>query len=112
MTFSERAKQSDTPGGRIERRALLAGLGSLIFAAPAIVRASSLMPVKVVEWVPLALPVGEEPHAGWIERLAYKAMDNVLKAGWTPERAAPFYGGMSESKMQSAVAYARRHGFL
>ena len=86
MTFSERGKQSDakrlalrtlhspngTPGGRIERRALLAGLGSLIFAAPAIVRASTLMQVKVVEWVPLALPVGEKPHAGWIERLAYK----------------------------------------
>ena len=126
MTFSERGKQSDakrlalrtlhspngTPGGRIERRALLAGLGSLIFAAPAIVRASSLMQVKVVEWVPLALPVGEKPHAGWIERLAFKAMDNVLKAGWTPERATPFYGGLSEGEMRSAVAYARQHGFL
>ena len=30
----------------IKRRALLTGLGSLIVGAPAIVRASSLMPVK------------------------------------------------------------------
>ena len=58
------------------------------------------------------LPVGEKPHAGWIERLAFKAMDNVLKAGWTPERATPFYGGISESEMRGMVAYARRHGLL
>jgi len=126
MTFSERGKQSDakrlalrtlhspngTPGGRIERRALLAGLGSLIFAAPAIVRASTLMPVKAGERVPLVLPAGDKHYAGWAERLAYKAMDNVLKRGWTPERAAPFYGGISESKMRSLVADARRRGFL
>jgi hypothetical protein len=36
----------------------------------------------------------------------------VLKNGWTPERAGSFYGGISESKMRSMVAYARRHGFL
>jgi hypothetical protein len=37
---------------------------------------------------------------------------HVLKTGWTPERAAPFYGGISEIKMRSMVAYARRQGFL
>ena len=63
-----------------------------------------------VEWVPLVLPVGEKPHAGWIERLAYKTMDNVLNAGWTPELAAHIYGGISESKMRSMVAYARQQG--
>jgi hypothetical protein len=31
-------------------------------------------------------------------------MDHVLKTGWTPERAAPFYGGISEIKMRSMVA--------
>ena len=39
-------------------------------------------------------------------------MEHVLKTGWTPERAASFYGAISESKMRSMVAYARRHGFL
>jgi hypothetical protein len=95
----------------IKRRALLTGLVSLIVGAPAFVRASSLMQVKVVEWTPLAPPANEKHYAGWIDRLAYK-MDDVLKAGWAPERAAPFYGGISERKMLSMVAYARRQNFL
>jgi hypothetical protein len=52
------------------------------------------------------------PSAGWAERVGYNMMDHVLETGWTPERAASFYGGMSESKMRSMVAYARRQGFL
>ena len=76
------------------------------------------MPIKVVDWTPLASPVneiwerGERPSAGWAERVGYQMMEHVLKTGWTPERAASFYGGISESKMRSMVAYARRHGFL
>jgi hypothetical protein len=93
------------------RRDLLIGVNSLL-CAPAIVRASSLMPVKVVEWTPLALPVSEKPYAGWVERVAYQMMDHVLKTGWTPERATSFYGGISESKMRSMVAHARRQSFL
>ena len=79
----------------------------------------SLMPIRVVvSWAPLASPVnemwerGERPSAGWAERVGYQMMEHVLKSGWTPERAASFYGGISESKMRSMVAYARRHGFL
>jgi hypothetical protein len=53
-----------------------------------------------------------KPYAGWVERVGYQMMEHVLKTGWTPERAASFYGGMSETKMRSMVAYARRHGFL
>ena len=94
------------------RRNLLIGVTASLLCAPAIVRASSLMPVKVVEWTPLALPVSEKPYAGWVERVAYQMMDNVLKTGWTPERAALFYGGICERKMRSMVAYARRQGFL
>ena len=44
----------------IKRLALLTGIGcALIVSAPAIVRASSLMPVKLMEWTPLA-PVNEK----------------------------------------------------
>jgi hypothetical protein len=69
------------------------------------------MPVKVVDWTPLCCAYG--PHyAGWVERLAYHCMDNILRKGWTPERAALFHGGMSEDEMWKSVAYARRHGFL
>jgi hypothetical protein len=96
----------------INRRSLLT---SLMVGAPAIVRASSLMPIKVVDWTPLALPAhkrGERPSAGWAQRVAYQMMDHVLKTGWTPERAASLYGGISESKMRGMVAYAQQFGFL
>src|SRR5262245_51530348 len=52
------------------RNFLVAATGSLL-CAPAIVRASSLMPIKVVRRTPLASPVneilecGERPSAGW-----------------------------------------------
>jgi len=39
-----------------------------------------------------------KPYAGWVERVAYQMMDHLLKTGWTPERAASFYGGISETK--------------
>jgi hypothetical protein len=73
---------------------------------------------KRTEGTPLALLAneiwerGERPLAGWVERVSYQMMAHVLKTGWTPERAASFYGGISETKMRSTVAYARRHGFL
>jgi hypothetical protein len=44
---------------------------------------------------------GERHYTGWIERLAYHWMDDVLKTGWTPEKAAPFYGGISEKKSEA-----------
>jgi hypothetical protein len=88
----------------------LFGLGSLVIGAPAIVRASSLMPVKLVDWTPLCCTYG--PHyAGWVERLAYQGMEYVLRTGWTPEKART-HGGMSEDTMRDRIAYARRHGFL
>jgi hypothetical protein len=104
-------------GSSIGRRNLLTGLGSLVICAPSIVRASSLMPVKAREYVPLASASDEiqstkRPWAGFCERLAYQSMDHILKTGWTPDKAAGIYGGLSEDKMRRAVAYARRHGFL
>jgi hypothetical protein len=102
----------------ITRRALLTGIGSIVVGAPAIVRVSSLMPVKVVEWTPFfpatALPeTGERPWAGWVERVGFQMMDRILRTGYTPERAArSFYRTLSERQMRNRVAYARRHGFL
>jgi len=102
----------------MDRRNFLVAATASLLCAPAIVRASSLMPIKVADWTPLASPVNEiwerseRPSAGWAERVGYHMMDHVLETGWTPERAASFYGGISESKMRSMVAYARRHGLL
>jgi len=50
------------------RRDLLVGVTASLLCAPDSGRAPSLMPVKVVEWTPLALPVSEKPYAGWVER--------------------------------------------
>lgn len=94
------------------RRDLLIGVTASVLCAPAIVRASSLMPVKVVDWTPPARDINEYHGAGFVERLAYQMMDHVLKTGWAPERVALFYGGISERKMRNIVAYARRQGFL
>jgi hypothetical protein len=60
----------------IDRRAMVTRLGSLIVGAPAIVRASSLMPVKLVDW-----PPNEHRHAGWIDRLAYQMMGQHIESG-------------------------------
>jgi hypothetical protein len=54
----------------------------------------------------------ERPYAGFLGRLAYHSMDNILRSGWTAEKAAHLYGGMSEAVMRRAVAYACRNGFL
>jgi hypothetical protein len=102
----------------MDRRNFLVAATTSLLCAPAIVRASSLMPIKVVDWTPVPVAAneiceaGERISAGWAERVGYQMMEHVLKTGWTPERAASFYGGISESKMRSMVAYARRLGFL
>jgi hypothetical protein len=72
-----------------------------------VVRASSLMPVKVVDWTPLAPYINECHGAGFVERLAYQMMGHVLKTGWTPERAARFYGSISEIEHGRGRATAR-----
>ena len=73
--------RADVPTASLptHRRDLLIGVTASLLCAPAIVRASSLMPVKVVECTPLVLPVSEIPYAGLVERVAYQMMDHVLK---------------------------------
>jgi hypothetical protein len=51
---------------------------------------------------------GQRHYAGWVEHLAYQWMDQVLKTGWTPDKAAPICGGIPEEKMRSMVEYAGR----
>jgi len=106
-----------TASSMMHRRKFLVAASTSLLCAPTIVRASSLMPVKVMEYAPLAPPSDEtqsieRPLAGLCERLAYQSMDHVIRTGWTPEKAAGIYGGMSEDDMRRAVAYARWHGLL
>jgi hypothetical protein len=76
-----------------------------VICAPAIVRAESLMPIR-------ALIVPMQPvHAGFVERLRFHCMEQLLKNGWTAERATTF-GGISENEARRQVAYARMQGLL
>ena len=59
-----------------------------------------------------ALIVSMQPvHAGFVERLRFHCMEQLLKNGWTTERALTF-GGISENEARRQVTYARMHGLL
>jgi hypothetical protein len=86
------------------RRIFVGGVASVI-CAPAIVRAESLMSIR-------ALIVPMQPvHAGFIERLRFRWMEQALKNGWTTERARTFRG-ISENAARHQITYARMHGLL
>jgi hypothetical protein len=87
------------------RRVFVGGVAS-VMCAPAIVRAESLMPIRML-MVPMQ-PV----HAGFVERLRFHCMEQLLKNGWSIERARTTFGGISENEARRQVAYARMHGFL
>jgi hypothetical protein len=89
-------------GPMFTRRRIFVGGVAWVICAPAIVRAESLMSI----WA-LSVPV----HAGFIERLRFHWMEQVLKNGWTAERARTF-GGMSENAARHQVTYARMQGLL
>lgn len=59
-------------------------------AAPAIVRCRD----------PDAHFPEERPYASFLDRLAYHSVDNILRSGWTAEKVAHLYGGMSEAAMR------------
>jgi hypothetical protein len=82
----------------IERRSLLLGIGATIFA-PAIVRAGSLMPVRVML---------EPPYHGYVERLYFSWCAAALAGRSSP----PIYNGRPRTlaEMQATVAYARAVG--
>ena len=100
----------------LSRRTFIAQAVVTLVCAPAIVRASSLMPLRGLK-LQSALPPGLccklGPHyAGFFERLGYNCMVTILRTGYTPERASMLYGGMTEEQIRRSVAFARRHGWL
>jgi|SRR5437588_2547308 hypothetical protein len=92
-------------GPMLTRRRIFVGGVATVICAPAIVRAESLMPIRG-----LILPM-ERVHAGFVERLRFHWMEQLLKNGWTAERATTF-GGISENEARRQVTYARMHGLL
>jgi hypothetical protein len=85
----------------IERRSLLIGIGATLVCAPAIVRFSSLMPVKMMMIEP-------PPYHGFVDRLYFSCCAAALAGRSSP----PIYNGRPRTvaEMQATVAYARRVG--
>jgi hypothetical protein len=95
----------DVRGSMLTRRRISVGGVASVICTPAIVRAESLMPIR-------ALVVPMQPvHAGFVERLRFHCMEQLLKNGWTTERARTF-GGISENEARRQVTYARMHRLL
>ena len=90
----------------ITRRSTLIGAAASLLCAPAIVRATNLMPVRR-----LPFPYGPQ-YAGYVERLRFQFLEGALRSGWDDKRHGPVVGGISEAQARKAVDYAQAHGFL
>jgi len=87
------------------RRGVLLGLTASFLSVPAIVRASSIMPVRRV-----LITETERPSAGFIQRLMYDSLASGLLRG----RITTFIndGHPTLSEAERTVRYALEHGFL
>jgi hypothetical protein len=100
--------KAPTPNSQhpITRRGIFVGAVGSILCAPAIVRATSLMPVRS-----LILPI-EHPWAGFVERLRFDGIAKALRRGWDFERDEQTFGCSSEYDARKSVDYARAQGWL
>ncbi len=90
--------------GLITRRSILIGAAASLICAPAIVRATSLMPVRRPP-----PPFGPQ-YAGFCERLLYHSLDSDLRAG----RMSTVLNGeiIPEADARRMVAHAQDYGWL
>ena len=89
---------------QMTRRSILIGAAASLICAPAIVRVTSLMPVRR-----LRAPIGPQ-YAGFVERLFYYSLDGNLRAG----RMSTICNGriVSVADARRMVAHARAQGWL
>jgi hypothetical protein len=90
--------------GLITRRSIFIGAAASLICAPAIVRITSLMPVRRLRG-----PIGPQ-YAGFCERLMYNSLNSNLRAG----RMSTVVNGkiIPEAQARRMVAYARAQGWL
>ena len=90
--------------GLITRRSIFIGAAASLICAPAIVRATSLMPVRRLRGA-----IGPQ-YAGFCERLFYHSVDINLRAG----RMSTILNGkiVPTAEARRMVAYARAQGWL
>jgi len=89
--------------GLVSRRSILTDTAVLL-AAPAIVRAAKLMPIRR-----LLLPL-EPRDPGYCERLLFQALRSDLRSGQMTTRLSGKI--ISEKEALRIVSYAQAHGFL
>jgi hypothetical protein len=92
----------------ISRRSVFIGAAASLMCAPAIVRATNLMPVRR-----LPFPFGPQ-YVGFVERLYLHALENSLEAGLRAGRTSIELCGRTipVDSARRRVAFARAHGFL
>ena len=88
----------------ITRRSIFIGAAASLLCAPAIVRATNLMPVRR-----LPFPFGPQ-YAGYCERLMFHALETNLRAG----KMSTYLNGeiVSESDARRIVKKAQAYGWL
>ena len=92
----------------ITRRSIFTGAAASLICAPAIVRVTSLMPVRR-----LPPPFGPQ-YAGFVERLYLHALDSRLQAGLRARQTGIHFNGktLPVADAQRTVARARDYGWL
>jgi hypothetical protein len=87
----------------ITRRSIFRGAAASLIFAPAIVRATSLMPVRRLR------AVGHQ-YAGFVERLYFHALDSDLRVGQMSTHLNGKIVSMADARQR--VARARTYGLL
>jgi len=89
---------------QMTRRGIIIGAAASLVCAPAIVRATNLMPVRR-----LPFPFGPQ-YAGYCERMFFQWLDGDLRSG----KMNTHLNGkiVAETDARRIVSYAQAHGFL
>lgn len=91
----------------ITRRSIFVGAAASLLCAPAIVRATNLMPVRR-----LPFPFGPQ-YAGFVERLYLHALESHVRNLRADQTTTYFnYHVMPVDQARRQVAFAQAHGFL
>ena len=93
--------------GLLTRRSIFIGVAASLLCAPAIVRATSLMPVRR-----LPFPFGRQ-SAGFVERLYFHALESHV-SNLKESQTSTFFNHqtMAVDDARRRIAYAQAHGFL
>jgi hypothetical protein len=94
--------------GLITRRSIFIGAAASLLCAPAIVRATSLMPVRRPP-----PPFGPQ-YAGFVDRLYFHALDGSLRIGLRAGQTSIHFNGtiMPVAEAQRIVTRAQDYGWL